>query len=120
MLTFRGFAQRGFQGSNVSKVTRTSMQRDDFLNHKTPRCAKPLLPAGVLVHRVCKPMSLLSFTVFVVSVFAFLYFYFQKGRRFFLIQFSLHGAGGSSFASFGLCLVLCGLQMCLHLCIGLN
>jgi len=27
--------------------------------------------------------------------------------------------GGSSFASFGLCLGLCGLQMCLHLCVGL-
>ena len=45
-------------------------------------------------------------------------FYFQKGRRFFLIQFCLRGKGGSSFASFGLCLGLCGLQMCLHMCAG--
>jgi hypothetical protein len=43
--TVRGFAQRGFQGSNVSKVTQTSKQLDDFLKPKTPRCAKPLLAA---------------------------------------------------------------------------
>jgi len=42
-ITFRGFAQRGFQGSIVSKVTKTSKQRDAFLEHQTPRCAKPLL-----------------------------------------------------------------------------
>ena len=46
-------------------------------------------------------------------------FYFQKGRRIFLIQFCLRGKGGSSFASFGLSLDLCSLQMCLHLCVGL-
>lgn len=46
-------------------------------------------------------------------------FYFLKGRRFFLIQFCLRWNGGSFFASFGLCLGLCGLQMCLHLCVGL-
>jgi hypothetical protein len=45
--TVRGFAQRGFQDSNVSKVTQTSKQLDDFLKYKTPRCAKPLLAAGV-------------------------------------------------------------------------
>jgi hypothetical protein len=42
-LTVRGFAQQGFQGSNVSKVTESSKQLDAFLKHKTPRCAKPLL-----------------------------------------------------------------------------
>ena len=45
-------------------------------------------------------------------------FYFLKRRRFFLIQFCLSGKGGSSFASFGLCLGLFGLQMCLNLCNG--
>jgi hypothetical protein len=30
LVTFRGFAQRGFQGSNVSKETQTSKQLDDF------------------------------------------------------------------------------------------
>jgi hypothetical protein len=44
-VTVRGFAQRGFQGSKVSKVTRTSKQLDDFLKLKCPRCAKPLLAA---------------------------------------------------------------------------
>jgi hypothetical protein len=29
-ITVRGFAQRGFQGSKVSKETQTSKQRDDF------------------------------------------------------------------------------------------
>jgi len=54
----------------------------------------PLLPAGVLVHRVCKPLLLLSFTIIVCAVLdcAVAYFYFQKGRRFFLIQFCLGGA----------------------------
>jgi hypothetical protein len=45
-LTVRGFALRGFQSSNVLKVTETSKQLDDFLKHKTPRCAKPLLAEG--------------------------------------------------------------------------
>jgi hypothetical protein len=44
-LTVRGFAQRGIQGFNVSKVTEISKQLDDFLKRKTPRCAKPLLCA---------------------------------------------------------------------------
>jgi hypothetical protein len=43
LLTVRGFVQRGFQGFKVSKGTRTSKQRDDFLKLKSPRCAKPLL-----------------------------------------------------------------------------
>lgn len=47
-------------------------------------------------------------------------FYFQKGWSFFLIQFCLGGKGISSFANFGLCFGLCGLQMCLHLCRGLH
>ena len=76
------------------------------------------LPVGLLSVNCCKPLSLFSFTVivFVVSGCAVGIFYFQKGRRFFLIQFFLRGKGGSSFASFALCLGLCGLQMCLHLC----
>jgi hypothetical protein len=48
VVTVRGFAQRGFQDSNVSKVTQTSKQLDDFLKLKCPRCAKPLL-AEVIV-----------------------------------------------------------------------
>jgi hypothetical protein len=43
LLTVRGFALRGFQGFNVSKVTKTFKQLDDFLKLKCPRCAKPLL-----------------------------------------------------------------------------
>ena len=42
-ITVRGFALRGFQGFNVSKVTKTFKQLDDFLKLKCPRCAKPLL-----------------------------------------------------------------------------
>jgi hypothetical protein len=48
-ITVRGFAQRGFQGYNVSKLTKTSKQLDDFLKRKTPRCAKPLLVAEQLL-----------------------------------------------------------------------
>jgi ssDNA-binding Zn-finger/Zn-ribbon topoisomerase 1 len=40
-------AQRGFQDSKVTKVSETSKQLDDFLNHKCPRCGKPLLWAGL-------------------------------------------------------------------------
>jgi len=47
LLTVRGFAQRGFQGANVSKDTQTSKQRGDFMKLKSPRCAKPLLVAGL-------------------------------------------------------------------------
>jgi len=46
---------------------------------------------------------------------AVVYFLFSEGEEFFLIQFCLGGKGGSSFASFGLRLGLCGLQMCLRL-----
>jgi hypothetical protein len=72
------------------------------------------------VHRVRKPLSLFSFTVIgcVVLVCAVAYFLFSEGQEIFLIQFCLRGKGGSSFASFGLCLGLCGLQMCLHLWAG--
>jgi hypothetical protein len=48
-ITVRGFAQRGFQGSNVSKETQTSKQLDDFLELKSPRCAKPLLAAALFL-----------------------------------------------------------------------
>jgi hypothetical protein len=41
-----------------------------------------------------------------------------EGKEILKNNFSV-GKGGSSFASFGLSLGLCGLQMCLHLCIGL-
>jgi hypothetical protein len=55
-------------------------------------------------------------TVFCLSLGCVIaYFLFSEGEDFFLIQFCLGGKGGSSFASFGLCLGLCGLQMCLHL-----
>jgi len=72
------------------------------------------------VVRVCKPLTLLSLTVIVcvVLVSAVAYFLFSEGEEIFLIQFCLRGKGGSSFASFALCLGLCGLQMCLHLCVG--
>jgi hypothetical protein len=43
------------------------------------------------------------------------YFLFSEGEEIFLIQFYLGGKGVSSFASFGLCSGLCGLQMCLLL-----
>lgn len=79
-----------------------------------------MLPVGLLSVRCCKPLSLLSFTVivFVVLGCAVAYFLFSEGEEIFLIQFCLRGKGGSSFASFGLCLGLRGLQMCLHLCVG--
>jgi hypothetical protein len=54
-----------------------------------PACAKPLLPAGVLVHRVCKPFSLLCFCVIVVSVCAVAYFLFSEGEEIFF-NYSLH------------------------------
>ena len=44
-----------------------------------------MLPAGVLVHCVCKPLSLLSFTVivFVVMACAVAYFLFSEGEEIF-------------------------------------
>jgi len=42
-ITVRGVVPRGVLGSNVSKGTQTSKQLDDFLKHRSPRCAKPLL-----------------------------------------------------------------------------
>jgi hypothetical protein len=68
-LTVRGFAQRGFQGSNVSKETRTSKQLYDFLKLQTPRCAKSLLAAGVLSARLCKPLSICGFRAIVDFIF---------------------------------------------------
>jgi hypothetical protein len=67
-----------------------------------------MLPAGVLVHRVCKPLSLFSSTVIfcVVLVCVVAYFLFSEGEEFFLIQFCQREKGGSSFASFGPCLGL--------------
>src|SRR5690606_38874027 len=79
-----------------------------------------LLPAGVLVHRFCKPLSLLSFRVIFlcrVGLCVCVFYFFLKGwKKYFEILSAWKG--GSSFASFGLCLGLCGLQMCLHLCDG--
>ena len=55
------------------------------------------LGAGVLVFRVCKPLSLLSFSVLflVVLVCAVAYFLFLEGREIFLIQFSCVGFASS-------------------------
>lgn len=71
-----------------------------------------LLPAGVLVHRVCKPLTLLSFTVIVCAlvVYAFAYFLFSEGQEIFLIQFCQGGKGGSSYHSFGLWVGIEGLR----------
>jgi len=66
---------------------------------------------------LCTLLSVLSFSVIVCRVVR-LHIFFQKGRRFFLIQFCLRGKGRRSFARFGLCLGLCSLQMCLHQCVG--
>ena len=76
-----------------------------------------LLCAGVLVHRVCKPLSLLKFCVifFVVLVCAFGCFIFLKRWKKYFEIHSLGRKGGSSFAIFGLCVGLCELQMCLLL-----
>jgi len=45
------------------------------------------------------------------------YFLFSEGKEIY-IQFISGWKGGSSFANFGLCFGLCGLQMCLHLCLA--
>jgi hypothetical protein len=42
---------------------------------------------------------------------------FLEGKEILKNNFSV-GKGGSSFAIFGLCVGLCELQMCLHLCDG--
>jgi hypothetical protein len=51
-LTVRGLAQRGIYDSNVSHKTQTSKQLDDFLKHKCPRCAKPLLASGRIFYEI--------------------------------------------------------------------
>src|SRR5690606_28201630 len=53
------------------------------LGLQCPCLLDPVLPAGVLVHRGCKPLSLLSFTVIVVLVCAVAYFLFSEGEEIF-------------------------------------
>ncbi len=66
--TVRGFAQRGFQDSNVSKEMEISKQLDDFLKLQTPRCEKPLLAAAlspinlVFIGFVCICFKVFNFT----------------------------------------------------------
>jgi hypothetical protein len=71
-----------------------------------------MLGAGVSVHRPCKPLSVLSFKVFVVLVCVSGVLIFLKGRKKYF-EFSLALEQTYSLASFGLCVGLCGLSMCM-------
>jgi hypothetical protein len=68
--------------------------------------AKPLLPAAVLSVRLCKPLSVLSFTVFVVSACAVAYFLFYSRIVLFLevfvIRFGGFKRGGDFFFNYSL------------------
>jgi hypothetical protein len=79
--------------------------------HVTANCGNTLLPAGVLVHSVCKPLSLLSLTfIYVSACVAGVLIFLEGEEKYFEILSALEQA--HSFASFGLCVGLCGLQMC--------
>ena len=70
-LTFRGFEQRGFQSTNVSIETQFPKQRDDFLKHQTPRCAKPLLAVVALFNSLiqfCNYCVVKSYKLIVCSI----------------------------------------------------
>jgi len=60
----------------------------EALNRQFPEGAVISWPS---VHRVCKPLSILRFIVFVVSGCAIAYFLFSEGKEIFLIQFFLGG-----------------------------
>jgi len=90
--------------------------------HVTANCGNTLLAAGVLVHLVC--MSQYDWVlVVIVRVFSCLsvaecawrFLFFFEGTGNFLKTIFHWVEKASSFASFGLCLGLCGLQMCLLL-----
>jgi hypothetical protein len=116
---FPGLCQAGNFNTTLDTKNRTSIIRKNCpTKHCTPACTNPLLAAGVFVHSVCKLLSLLSFTGFGALVSAVAYFLFSEEWEVFLIQFCQGGKGGSSFASFALCIGFCGLQMCFHLCVG--
>ncbi len=71
-----------------------------------------LLPAGVLVHRICKPMTLLIFIVIVVLVCGVAYFLFSKGRGdLFLFNFArveqTHSLISLSLRSGSCCMAMC-------------
>ena len=82
---------------NYLRSTDFKFTKNCHTKHCTATFAKPLLGAGVLVFRVCKPLSLLSFSVLflVVLVCAVAYFLFLEGREIFLIQFSCVGFASS-------------------------
>ena len=108
--------QAGFGAQKFKRITAfdstTKLSYEACLptgRHCTRHYAKPLLAVGLLspvLANHCQYYVSLSLSLRVVRL---RIFYFQKGRRFFLIQFYLGGKGGSFFASFGLCLGLCGL-----------
>jgi hypothetical protein len=80
-----------------------------FIFSNGPYTQERKLVESILVTRVCKPLSVLSFVVIDCRL-CDAFFIFLKGRRFFLIQFCLGGKCGSYIANFGLCLALRGLQ----------
>jgi hypothetical protein len=71
--------------------------------HVTTNCGNTLLPAGVLVHRVCKPLSLLSlaiiFSVVLVCVSGVLIFLSVEKK----FEIRTWVGFASSFKNFGLC-----------------
>lgn len=70
---------------NYLRSTDFKFTKNCHTKHCTATFAKPLLGAGVLVFRVCKPLSLLSFSVLflVVLVCAVAYFLFSEGEEIF-------------------------------------
>jgi len=74
-----------FSPQNYLRSSDFKFTKNCYMMHCTATFAKPLLGAGVPVFRVCKPLSLLSFTDFLfdVLVSAVVYFLFSEGRCFF-------------------------------------
>ena len=122
-LTFCGLAKVAILPQMFIRSTHFKFTKNCHTKHWTATFAKPLLPAGVLSVEWRKSLSVMVFAV-IVELWMGLFVSavgsgFKKFRREGILKnnFSFGGRGVSSFAIFGLCVGLCELQMCLHLCV---
>ena len=110
-LTFSGLAKVAILHTNFNTKHQRSNLAKTVIRSTAPPLLQPVLPAYPLFRSFqCLPcFGDLSVVLGVVSG-----VYFFEGKE---KNFKIHsvGKGGSSFASFGLRVGLCGLQMCLHL-----
>jgi len=77
----------GFLPLNFMRSTKLSATTKLSAEHETPPIANVLLAAGVPLHCVCKPLSLLSFRSFVCRVVRCVFYFFFEGSENFLKPF---------------------------------